>query len=52
VTELSLAGVTGEMAPEATLLELAEACEDEIPLAACAYENGTAGVELSPSDDF
>lgn len=52
ITELSLTGVTGVMAPDATLLDCAEACEDAMPLAACAYENGIAGAELSPREGF
>lgn len=49
-TEISLAGVTGVIASDGTLLDWAEACEDAIPFAACAYENGIAGAELSPSE--
>lgn len=51
-TGFSLPGVIGVIAPEATLLDCVDACEDAIPLAACAYENGTAGAELSLSEGF
>jgi hypothetical protein len=43
---LSLSGV---IAPEGFLLDCAEALEGAIPLAACAYENGIAGLEPSPT---